>query len=74
MSTEVMTAEQFARLCAFMEYPVEDVAAELQKDPFNLTAHEADELARTTVRAWQEGEIGDEHAIIAEQVQPTKEG
>lgn len=64
-----MTAQQYAQLCAFMEYPVEDTIAELQKAPFDLPAHEADELARTTVRAWQEGEIGDEHAILAERSQ-----
>ncbi len=69
-----MTAEQYAQMCAFMGYPVEDTIAELQKDPFNLPADEADELARTTVRTWQEGEIGDEHAIIAESLQGGDDG
>lgn len=62
-----MTAEHFARFCAFMEYPIEDTIAELQTDPYDLPAEEAGELARKEYREFQEREIGDEHAIALDQ-------
>lgn len=62
-----MTAQQFARMSAFMEYPIEDAIGELGKEPFNLTAEEAGTLARNEYRAFQEREIGDEHAIALDQ-------
>lgn len=61
----MMTAAQFARMGAFMEYPIDDVIDELQTDPYYLPAQDAGELARNEYRAYQEREIGDEHAITA---------
>lgn len=60
-----MNAAQFARFCAFMEYPIDDVIDELQTDPYYLPAQDAGELARKEYREFQEREIGDEHAITA---------
>lgn len=56
-----MTAEAFTKLCLFMGHPNEDIVTELQKDPFDLSMHEAQDLVQTTVRASQEVEIENAH-------------
>lgn len=56
----MLTAEQFAQVCAYMEYSVDESVAGLVED-FAMDEADARELLLTAVRKRQEIDITDVH-------------